>query len=252
MIGNCCCMQGVVRVFHGQSTPAPKCDPSEKQESSSCLSNLSNNLCTGWWLTNKANIGGLWSLEGRLVDQQCHCMSVCSSFPAFGYSLLVGWEESWCWASLSDRPPAAWPAAPRTANSLKDQRALRSPTFLSPSQMVRKVWKYLYFKYWVCDSLKILANPITPYLKFSSFQFSAFWPPAPRGHTVPSCRWEPTDALSSCPPARDHGFEWLLNGTWGRWPADKVREGERKRGDWRWQLVDGVGEKKKTYLDNKT
>lgn len=72
---------------------------------------------------------------------------------------------------------------------------------------------------------------LVPYLGFSSCWFCVFWPPALRGRTAPSCRWEPTDAPSSCQCGRDPEYESLLDGTWGRSPAEKER-GEAGRGKW--------------------
>lgn len=76
-----------------------------------------------------------------------------------------------------------------------------------------------------------------PHLGFSSCRFCAFWPPALGGRTAPSCRWEPTDAPSSCQRGRDLEYESLLDGTWGRWPAgEAIVEGEEKQKGARVQL----------------
>lgn len=83
-----------------------------------------------------------------------------------------------------------------------------------------KEYVTIVFQWWA-------ANNTAAYLGFSSCPFCSFWPPALGGHTAPSCRWEPTDAPSSCRCGRDPEYESLLDGTCGIPPAEEVRvEGE--------------------------
>lgn len=93
-----------------------------------------------------------------------------------------------------------------------------------------KEYVTIVFQWWA-------ANNTAAYLGFSFCPFCSFWPPALGGHTAPSCRWEPTDAPSSCLCGRDPEYESLLDGTCGIPPAEEVRvEGEesekrRERGE---------------------